>query len=263
MSIVVVLTATMFLIKRLRRTPKDFAEETLARSIIRRWEWPDMKPPGDLRDAFLIHTTRSRASVRESAKVLEVYEASVREALTNGFVTREEVHLLDHLRNQLKIKKSDHEKIMASLADEERAVLSDSTKQINAEKRLQLTTYANALRKYFERVLAADGNPDDKFVKRLRGEYAVSRKEHQAVLDELMAGESGMAARLAETLRRITRAEWTIRALELRRSPLNDFLADLLRGRHALAIDSLIRGLRFTLPDDQSKIFSSRALQFR
>jgi len=35
MSIIVVLTATVFLLKRLRRTPKDFAEETLARNIIK------------------------------------------------------------------------------------------------------------------------------------------------------------------------------------------------------------------------------------
>jgi len=251
-SIIVVVTATLFLIKRLPRTPQNFAEETLARSIIKRWQWTDIKPPKDLREAFLIHTIRSRDSVRESAKVLEVYKDSVREALANGFVTREEVHLLEHLRNQLKIKKSDHEEIMASLADEERALLSDPSKQISAEKRLQLTTYLHALRRYFERVLAADGNPDDKFIMRLRSEYAVSRKEHMAVLDELLGGDSGMAARLAEALRTIERAEFTIKALELNSSPTHDFLADILRRRHARAVDSLMRGLSFSLPDENT-----------
>jgi hypothetical protein len=251
-SIIAVVTATLFLIKRLRRTPQNFAEDTLARSIIKRWQWTDVKPPRDLREAFLIHTIRSRESVRESAKVLELYKDSVREALANGFVTREEVHLLEHLRNQLKIKRSDHEEIMATLADEERALLSDPSKQINAEKRLQLTTYLKALKRYLERVLAADGNPDDKFIMRLRAEYAVTRKEHMAVLDELLGGDSGMAARLAEALRTIERAEFTIKALAFTPSPTHDFLADILRRRHARAVDSLMRGLSFSLPDDET-----------
>lgn len=260
MSIVVVLTATMFLLKRLRRTQKGFAEETLARSIIKRWEWTDIKPPQDLREAFLIHTIRSGESARESAKVLEVYKDSVREALANGFVTRDEVNLLAHLRNQLKIKKSDHEEIMASLADEDRAVLSDPAKQITAEKRLQLTTYLNALKRYLERVMAAEGNPDDKFIQRLRSEYAVTRKEHMAVLDELLGGDSGMAARLAEALRTIERAEFTIRALELSPSPTHDFLADVLRRRHQRAVENLLRGLSFSLPDETSSTNLRRAL---
>ena len=251
-SIIIVTTATLFLVKRLRRTPQNFAEETLARSIIKRWQWTDIKPPKDLREAFLIHTIRSRESVRESEKVLEVYKDSVREALANGFVTREEVHLLSHLRNQLKITNSDHEEIMASLADEDRALLSDPSKQISAEKRLQLTTYLNALKRYLEKGLAADGNPDDKFIMRLRYEYAVSRKEHMAVLDELLGGESGMAARLAEALRTIERAEFTIRALELSPSPTHDFLADILRRRHGRAVESLMRGLSFSLPDEKT-----------
>lgn len=251
-GIVMVLTATMFLLRRLRRTQKNFAEETLARSIIKRWEWTDTTPPKDLHEAFLIHTIRSGESARESAKVIEVYKDSVREALANGFVTREEVNLLAHLRDQLKIKKSDHEEIMASLADEDRAVLSDPAKQITAEKRLQLTTYANALKRYLERVMAAEGNPDDKFIVRLRAEYAVTRKEHMAVLDEILGGDSGMAAQLAEALRTIERAEFTIKALELSPSPTHDLLADVLRRRHERAVQNLMRGLRFSLPDEST-----------
>lgn len=251
-AIAVVLTATLFLTKRLARTSQDFAEETLARSIIKRWEWMDTKPPKDLREAFLVHTIRSRESARESAQVLEVYKDSVREALANGFVTREEVHLLEYLRNQLKIKKSDHEKIMASLADEDRALLSDLSQQITAEKRLQLATYATALQRYLERVLAAEGSPDDKFILRLRSEYAVTRKEHLAVLDDLLGGDSVMSAQLAEALRTIERAELTIKALELSPSATHNFLQDLLRRRRAQAVESLMRGLSFTLPDDST-----------
>jgi len=251
-TIVVVLTATFFLIRRVRRTPKEFAEETLARNIVKRWKWPDIKAPRDLREAFLIHTIRSGESTREAARFVEVYKDALREILANGFITREEVHLLDNLRNQLRIKQSDHEAIMSSLAVEERAMLSDSSRHISAEKRLQLSTYSQALKKYLEKVLTNKDQPDDKFIVRLRSEYAVTKKEHSAIIDELLSGSSEVAAQLADELRTIERSTQTVNALELNRSPTNDYLADLLRRRRETAVESLIRGLTFSLPESSA-----------
>jgi hypothetical protein len=252
-TIIAVLTASTFLMRRLLRTQKIFAEETLARNIIKRWEWTDMQPPKDLREAFLIHTIRTRESAKGSAQVLEMYKEAVRETLANGFVTREEVQHLESLRNQLQIKKADHEKVMAALAEEERAIIADPSKQISAEKRLQLETYSHALHSYLERVMTTDAPADDTFITQLRSEYRVTREEHAAVLDELLGGEQGMAARLAEEIRSIERASKTMTALELAPSPTYDFLHDLLRRRRARAIERLVRGLSFTLPDDAGR----------
>lgn len=245
--IVVVLTATLFLARRLRRTQKGFAEESLARNIIKRWAWPDIQPPKDLHEAFLIHTIRSRESARGEAQVLEVYQDAVRETLANGFVTREEVQLLESLRQQLHIKKADHEKVMAALDEEERALISDPAKRISVEKRLQLETYANALERYLERVLAAEGDPDDGFIRQLREEYRVSKVEHAAVLDDLLGGEQGLAVRVGQEVGAIERAAQTIQALERQPTPTHDFLAVLLRRRRARSVDRLMRGLSFTL----------------
>jgi hypothetical protein len=165
-------------------------------------------------------------------------------------VTREEVQLLESLRNQLQIKKADHEKVMAALADEERAILSDPTKQISAEKRLQLQTYRHALENYLERVLAAEGTFDDSFIVQLRSEYRVTREEHAAVLQEVLGEDREMAARLAEQAAVIERAAQTIQALELQPSPTHDFLRDLLSRRRSRAIDSLVRGLSFILEEE-------------
>jgi hypothetical protein len=252
-TIIVVLTASAFLVRRMLRTQKAFAEETLARNIIKRWEWTDMQPPKDLREAFLIHTIRTRESAKGSAQVLEVYKDAVRETLANGFVTREEVQLLESLRNQLQIKKADHEKVMAALAEEERALIADPSKQISAEKRLQLETYSHALQNYLERVMTTDAPADDTFIMQLRSEYRVTKAEHEAVLDELLGGEQGMASRLASEIRAIERAAKTMQALEFAPSPTHDFLHDLLRRRRARAIDRLVRGLSFTLADETSR----------
>lgn len=251
--ITVVLTATLFLARRLRRTQKFFAEETLAKNIIKRWEWTDITPPKDLHEAFLIHTIKARESARGSAQVLEVYKDAVREAVANGFVTRDEVQLLESLRNQLGIKPTDHEQVMAALAEEERAMLVDPTKQISAEKRLQLETYENALRSYLERVFASAGEADDGLITELRAEYRVTQAEHAVVLDEILGGTQGMAARLAGTIVSIERAAKTIQALELQPSTTNDFLIELLRRHRARALDQLIRGLSFTLEDKETE----------
>jgi hypothetical protein len=250
---VVVLTSTYFLVRRLRRNQKTFAEETLARNIIKRWEWTDIQPPKDLREAFLIHTIRTRESARGTEKVLEVYKDAVRETLANGFVTREEVHLLESLRNQLQIKKADHDKVMASLAEEERAMISDPSRQISAEKRLQLETYEHALERYLELALAGEGTVDDSLILNLRAEYRVTKEEHAAVLDKLLGGDKGMAARLVEEVRTIERAAQAMQALELEPKPTHDFLIVLLRRRRSRAIGRLMRGLSFTPDDDTGR----------
>ncbi|MBD0370453.1 MAG: cyclic nucleotide-binding domain-containing protein [Pyrinomonadaceae bacterium] len=251
--ITVVLTATLFLARRLRRTQKTFAEETLAKNIIKRWEWTDITPPRDLHEAFLIHTIRTRETAKGSAQVLEIYKDAVRETLANGFVTREEVQLLESLRNQLQIKKSDHDKVMEALAEEERALLSDPSKQISAEKRLQLETYEHALRNYLEGVFASESAPDDRLITQLRSEYRVTRDEHAAVLDDILGGAQGIAARLAEEISSIERAAKTIQVLELQPSPTHDFLAELLRRRRTRATDRLMRGLSFTLKEEEEQ----------
>jgi hypothetical protein len=86
--IIAVAAVTLFLVRRLPRTPQAFAEETLARNIVKHWEWTDVDPPRDLRDAFLLHTVRTRESQRSAASILDGYKNAVRVALADGFVTR-------------------------------------------------------------------------------------------------------------------------------------------------------------------------------
>jgi hypothetical protein len=244
-NLIVVTTATLFLVRRLRRTSTGFAEETLARSIIKHWKWTDIQPPKDLREAFLIHNIKSRESEREAAKALEVYRDAVREVIADGFVAREEVGLLEHLRDRLKIKKTDHEKVLALLAKEDRALLNSAPGHVNVEKRLQLSTYRRALQNFIEKVIAAQGDPDDTFIVRLRSEYAVTRAEHMAVLDELLGGASALAGKLGEELRTIERSALTIKALETSPSATHDLLVSLLQRRRAEAVESLPRALNF------------------
>lgn len=249
-QILVVATATIVLARRFTRRQRAFAEETLARQIIRRWEWADVEPPKDLHEAFLIHKIRSQTLASGHARLLEIYKESVREAVASGLVSRAEVQRLESLRSQLQITQGDHEKIMADLDEEERARIANPALQVSAEKRLQLDSYSRALQSYLERISQAAAAPDDSFIRQLRQAYAVTPEEHAAVLDELLGKGQGMAPHVAKALDVMEGAAHTIRFLRAAPTPAGDFLADVLGRRRARAVDGLMRGFGCS-PDDE------------
>ncbi|MCA1635596.1 MAG: cyclic nucleotide-binding domain-containing protein [Acidobacteria bacterium] len=238
--ILVVFTATASLVRRLGRTRKRFVEETLARNIVKRWEWDDHAPPQDLREAFLVHTTRASEGAKNASRALEIYKEAVREAISDGLISREEVQKLERLRQQLNIKKADHDRAMTALASDDRALLGDPTRHLSAEKCLQLKSYERALENYVGRASAEEDLADGDFVSQLRDEYRVTKEEHAAVLDRLVSGKKVLSARLAEELHVIERAAATVSILEQEPSPVNDFLSYLLRRRRATAVDRLL-----------------------
>jgi hypothetical protein len=246
-------TATLLLVRRLTRTQQAFAEQTLGRHIIRRWEWSDTPPTADLRKAYVIHTARASERERAYMQVLSVYQDAIRETLAEGFVTRSEVQRLETLRSQLQIKKVDHDRVMAALAEEERTLLTDPSKYLSAEKRLQMETYKRALERHLERTLLAAEQYDDSFIRQLRQEFGVSREEHAAAVDDLLSSGQWAAEQIAGALKSSARATYAIQALAAQSSPANAVLADLLRSGRARAVERLVRGLGLGPEDDASR----------
>jgi Cyclic nucleotide-binding domain len=251
--ILVVAAAALFLARRLFRTQQAFAEETLAKNILKHWEWVDVEPPKDLREAFLVHTIRSRESKKGSAQILEIYKNAVRDTLAHGYVTRPEVQMLESLRNQLQIRKVDHEQVMSELAEEERDLLSDPARQFSAEKVLQLETYARVLESYLERIFAADGTPDDSFLMELREEYHVTPEEHAAALDKLLGGTSAVATQLIEEIKVIERTSHTIQVFAPEPLPAYRFLVGLMQRRRERATDRVLHRLGLSSEDDPGR----------
>jgi hypothetical protein len=175
-SILVVAVATLFLVRRLPRTPQAFAEETLARNIVRHWEWVDVDPPRDLREAFLIHTVRIRESQRSAASILDGYKQAVRVALADGFVTREEMQQLHAFRHQLDITSADHERVMAELAAEEGDGRSAAAGPDAAAQRLPRDTSSRVRDGTRDRSGSGDGAPG----RRLRRSWGRGARAWQA-----------------------------------------------------------------------------------
>lgn len=242
-QLLVVATATLFFVRRIGRRQGTFTEETLARKIIANWKWEDIPPPKNLREAFLIHTVRSQSHEEGRQRLLELYKQSVRDSLQSGVVSRGEVHRLESLRSQMGISGTDHERVMAELADEEGGLAASDARLTSPEKQLQLDTYAAALAVHLERQHDGDRPTDDAFVRDLRKQYEVTDEEHGAVLDGLLRRHDGIGAHLADVPATIEWAAEAVNALTPPRSSVSRFLVKLLRRRWARAADSLAQAL--------------------
>jgi hypothetical protein len=239
-QLVVMTTATLFLVRRVGRRQSAFAEETLARRLLANWRWTDAPPPRDLREAFLVHTVRSRSQNDARRQMLELYKSAIRDSVESGMISRREVHRLDALRRQLQIADADHELAMSELADEGVGLAPGQARLASPEKQLQLETYAEALQLHLERQHQTTADVDTALVRELRARYGVTVDEHAAVVERLLQGD-GLASHLTGVPAAI---EWLAAAVErfgAMRSPAAAFFVGLLRRRWARAADTLVR----------------------
>jgi hypothetical protein len=197
-AIVVVFFAAWTFLRRWRRTRDDFAEESLARNIIKRWDWAGEEPPRDLHEAFLIHRIRLQESARGYQVLLDSFRDGIRETLADGFVSHSELRLMEQMRDTLHIKQADYEQVLSDMAAAERAALAKSSREWTAEKRLQMSGYAEALRRYLDSLLTAGGLPDYAVLERMREERLISKDDHTALLEQCFAevGEGKIARAL-------------------------------------------------------------------
>jgi hypothetical protein len=243
-QLLVVTTSTLFLVRRLGRRQRDFAEETLARTFIARWPWTDSAPPKDLHEAFLIYNLRSKAGGEDArAGVLDLYKIAVRETVNAGVTSRTDVHQFDSLRSRLRITEADHERIMSELAEEDRALESAGVAHASPEKQLQLAGYAAALAACLDLQSSSGRGLEEVVVRRLRDEYAVTADEHRLVLDRLVHQREGIAAQVFDAPLTIERTAAAIRALDASQSPVTAFLSRLLRRRWTRTVDTLLEAV--------------------
>jgi cyclic nucleotide-binding protein len=235
----VVTTATVFLVRRLRRHQTEFTEETLARQIIAKWPWKDTPAPHDLREAFLVHRIKSQSNEEARTRLLEMYKEAVRDTLQSGIVSRAEIQRLETIRDQMHISTADHERIMAELDEEERGVA--SALLVSPEKHLQLETYGQALAAQLARQRDSATPLDDAVVRALREEYAVTEEEHAAVLDRLVRQNEGLAAHFLDVPMAVEMACVALEHLATLTSPAARFLTFLLERRSQRMADALLR----------------------
>lgn len=242
-QIAFVLTGTMFLVRRMKRNQQQFAEETLAKNILKRWKWKDVQPPSDLREAFLLNRFRTEQLDRESNRVIDLYKDAVREAVQNGLVSREEVSLLQSLRDKLQISDAQHEQVMLELSEEDRGALTEQFEASSAEKQLQLESYAESLSNHFSMALGPGSEFDNRAVADLRKTYRISETEHAQVLERLLGEGSEFSEKLNADVRRIESISLVEQMLSVEPTASRRLLIRILRRTRERAVDRMLRGL--------------------
>ena len=172
------LIATLFTIKRSRRTRERYLQEKGAIKLLRNWPFED-PPPEDPGEVY----AWIKAGEHAREQYLTAYTNTVREMIADGLVGRGEFRFLDEIRNQLGITPREHEKVIERLTEEERRMFEQGA-VAGVEERAQLEGYRTALAEALLRRASASELTE------LQRAFGVGSDAHAAVLQELR-GESG------------------------------------------------------------------------
>ncbi|HET9331958.1 MAG TPA: cyclic nucleotide-binding domain-containing protein [Gemmatimonadota bacterium] len=171
------LIATLFAIKRGRRTRERYIQEKGAVKLLRNWPFED-PPPQDAGEVY----AWIKAGEHAREQYLTAYTNTVREIIADGLVGRGELRFLDEIRNQLGITPREHEKVIERLSEEERRLFEQ--RGVGVEERAQLEGYKTALAAALLRRASASELTE------LQRAFGVSPEAHAGVLEQ-MRGESG------------------------------------------------------------------------
>jgi hypothetical protein len=172
------LIATLFAIKRSRRTRERYIQEKGAIKLLRNWPFED-PPPQDAGEVY----AWIKAGEHAREQYLTAYTNTVREIMADGLVGRGEFRFLDEIRNQLGITPREHEKVIERLSEEERRLFERGGVG-GVEERAQLEGYRTALAEALLRRASASE------VTELQRAFGVGPEAHASVLEQ-MRGESG------------------------------------------------------------------------
>lgn len=189
----VIIAATMVLVRRWARRAEDHVQEKFARGLLKRWEWGDAPPTTNLGELVVLHTERTKQ--RESR--LKAYKDTIRDLVADGVLSPGELTLLDKLRGQMGIAERDHERVLSELGAEEKKLF-DPRYRGSIEQRLQGEQYRRDLGRLAAMAAAEGRPPDAAALEALRREHKIPEAEHAAALASLRDEAGPLAARLRD-----------------------------------------------------------------
>lgn len=225
------LVATLFLVRRWRRTHDSYLQEKSVDKLLRHWHFDEPPPenPGEVL-AFVKAHEQSREAQ------LQTYRELIRETLADGVVTADEMRLLEQLRTQLGITEQQHARELAELSEEE-ARLFDPDQIVSAEEQLQREGYQRALA---TALLRAASSAE---LEALREEHGIEPQVHERILAQLR-GESGTlvlpARRLIAKISELVADERVAKGLPKGAGALLTYVLGQSRREHLLRLLELL-----------------------
>ena len=237
LALVAPIVATIFVARRWGRTRLEYLGEKSVAKLLRDWHY-DAPPPATT-DGVLAYVKGHKEAQGDQQSA---YEDTVREVVADGIVSLDERVLLDRLRERLGIDESVHNRVLASLNQDQRERL-----EVPMERRLQLQGYEAALQ---EALLA--GAPSSE-IDVMRLDWAVSREDHERLAEKLATPGGPLHEAARRHLKRIGdhRDELSMLAAMPWFAPYS-FLAHVLVKKQDRQVDRVVEALALSAADAPS-----------
>ena len=177
---VVVVVSSVLLWKEIHREERFYIQERFARKILKKIKGEDVKGK-NLKEIYYTYANEQK----NHGLHLETYKETVLELMADGTVSKEDMSVLDKMRNQLGITNQEHKKVMKEL-EKEYPELFSSEGTMSSEQLFQMKGYREALVVEMQRV----ENPETHNYETIQRDFLIDDKTHSKILNELLNSES-------------------------------------------------------------------------
>lgn len=195
-GVVVIVAATLVLVRRWDRTEPEFVRERFAQRLLKRWEWGDDVGAFRAGELVRVHEERTRARQERVA----AWRDTLQELLAEGTLHRAHLAALEALRRQLGVSEEEQARVLAGLSEADRQRLD---RPDSVERSLQQRQHEAALEAVLAQAVARGEQVEPGRLEQLRLRYGLDPAEHQAVLERLRSPEAALARSVAEALQRL------------------------------------------------------------
>ena len=180
--------AMVVLVRRWGRRRETYVRERGAARLLKNWPF-EGTPPSDPVEAY----ARAQASEHARDQLLAGYLQTLRDVVADGLVDESEVRTLAEIRKQFGITPREHDRAVARLPADERALLV-SGRFVTVEERLQLESYGAALTEALAR------SASDSEIDLMRREFGVSAEEHVGIVERMRSASGPLVDRARREL---------------------------------------------------------------
>ena len=197
----VIVVSSIILWKEIFREERFYLQERFAQKILAKWRGPEPAPT-NLKEIYYTYATQQESQQDK----LELYKETVLEMLTDGTISREDLSLLDKIREQLGLSEQEHKKVLRSLKRDNEELF-DESKALSAEKIYQLRIY----KQHLQELIAQESDADD--IQKAQQRFHIDDEEHQRIYDELVHSDNSIEERINTKLKQLKQSAKLIGAL--------------------------------------------------
>jgi len=198
---IVIVVSSIILWKEIFREERFYLQERFAQKILKKWKgpWP---APTNLKEIYYTYATQQESQHEK----LDLYKETVLELLSDGTLTKEDLSLLDKIREQLGLSENEHKKILRSLK-RDNSDLFDQEHALSAEKVYQLKIY----KEHLKEILTQESSVDE--IQKAQQRFHIDDAEHQRIYDELVHEDHSLEDRINSKLKQLKESARLISAL--------------------------------------------------